>query len=665
MSPTARKSTTASPSPAALQLGLGPITQATPMGGNLVPGQGATFLVWAPAAREVRLLWDYAKTPAGAWEPRKAGSMARTPDGRWGAFVPGLSAGERYMYYVAGPEGGSEGLKRDPFARDLTDDPLWPECQCLLVDPASFPWHDRDWKPPYFHELVIYQFHVGTWSIPLGRSHGTFLDAVEKLPYLKGLGVNAVQPLPIGEFPTEFSLGYNNVDLFSPETDYGIPDSDPELAGYLERINRLLLAADPTLVPYALRDIRGTANQFRLFVDMCHVHGLAVFLDVVYNHAGGDFGDRSIYFWDRRPFASQNDSLYFTDRGWAGGLSFALWNDSVRQFLIDNARQFLEECHCDGFRYDEVSVIMDLNGEHGWRFCRDATDTCRFLKPQAIHIAEHWPVRTDIAAPAAAGGAGFDACWNDGLRNAIRAALARASGGRDAFVDMDRIARELAGPAFSEKWRAVQAIEDHDIVREGREPRVPRLADPSDGRSWYARSRARAALGLVLTAPGIPHLFMGQEFLEDKPWSDYPPSGNLIWWGGLEYDKTMIDFLRFTRELIALRHRLPALKGEGLNVFHVHDGNRVLAFQRWVPGRGQDVVVVASFSESTHWGYSLGFPSAGFWQEAFNSDVYDNWVNPWGAGNGGGVQAGDAPQHGLPASARLVIPANSVLVFAR
>ena len=647
-----------------VELSLGPITASTPMGGNLLRG-GGSFVVWAPAAREVRLLWDYAAAASGAWEPRKTGALLRMDGGRWGAFVPELKAGERYLFHVVGPEGGSEGPKRDPYARDLTDDPMWPDCQCLLYEPESFPWHDRNWKAPYFHELIIYQFHMGTWAIPLGRAKGNFLDAIGKLPYLKNLGINAVQPLPIGEFPTEFSLGYNNVDLFSPETDFGVPDSDPELPRYLERINRLLLEADATLAPYSLKDIRGTANQFRMFVDMCHAHGIAVLLDVVYNHAGGDFGDRSLYFWDRRPFGNQNDSLYFTDRGWAGGLAFALWNDAVRQFLIENARYFLEECHCDGFRYDEVSVINELGGEHGWRFCRDITDTCRFLKPQAIHIAEHWPVRQAVVDPASSGGAGFDACLNDGLRNAIRGALVQASGGGGAFVDMDRIGRELANPALAEKWRVVQSIEDHDIVRQGRDARVPHLADPSDSRSWYARSRSRAALGMVLTAPGIPHLFMGQEFLEDKPWSDYPLSGNLIWWGGLEYDKAMIDFLRFTRELLALRRRLPALTGAGLNAYHVHNGNRVLAFHRWVPERGQDVVVVASFSESTHWGYSLGFPVSGYWKEAFNSDVYDNWANPWAAGNGGGIQAGNAPLHGLPASATIVIPANSLLVFEK
>jgi 1,4-alpha-glucan branching enzyme len=197
-------------------------------------------------------------------------------------------------------------------------------------------------------------------------------------------------------------------------------------------------------------------------------------------------------------------------------------------------------------------------------------------------------------------------------------------------------------------------------------PRIARLADSSNPRSWYARSRARVANGLLLTGPGVPHLFMGQEFLEDKLWSDSPDDpDHRIWWDGLVLDRAMRDHLRFTRELIALRRRLAALRRGRINVFHCHGPTRVLAFHRWIEGEGDDVVVIASLSETTHYGYRLGFPLAGGWREAFNSDVYDNWVNPIVAGNGSGVVAAGPPMHGLPTSGELVIPANGVLVFTR
>jgi 1,4-alpha-glucan branching enzyme len=180
-------------------------------------------------------------------------------------------------------------------------------------------------------------------------------------------------------------------------------------------------------------------------------------------------------------------------------------------------------------------------------------------------------------------------------------------------------------------------------------------------------------MGLLLTAPGIPQLFMGQEFLEDKQWCPDPRhSDHLIWWGGLEpqpngrtLDPAMGDHLRFTRDIVRLRKMLPGLRGEGLNVFYTSDADRVIAFHRWVQGSGQDVVVVASLSETTWWGYRIGFPSAGRWIEVFNSDVYDNWVNPMVAGNAGGVDPEAMPMHGLPASASVVIPANGVVVFVK
>jgi 1,4-alpha-glucan branching enzyme len=639
----------------------------TLMGGNLLAsGVGATFRVWAPAAREVRILWDFSQSADGEWSKAQVAALQQTGGGYWAGFVPGLIAGERYMYYVVGPEGGTEGLKRDPYARDLTDDPMWPECQCLLVDPKAFQWHDQGFRPRPFHELVIYQFHIGVWYIPAGGNNGTYLDVIEKLPYLKSLGINAIQPLPVVEFPGVFSLGYNGVDYFSPETDYGVRDTDSALNTYLVSINQKLLSINPNFRPYSLEDIQGTANQLKMMIDMCHVYGIAVLLDVVYNHAGGDFGDKSIYFFDRKPYGNQNDSLYFTDHGWAGGLVFAYWNDNVKQFLINNATFYLTEYHCDGFRYDEVSVIKNEGGEHGWLFCKYITDTCRYIKPEAIHIAECWPVEQAIVSPTVWNGAGFDATQNDGLRDAVRSVINQAAQGASAFVDMERLGREIASPILNDKWRAVQCTENHDIVRTERGLRIPGIADSSDSRSWYARSRSRVAMGLTLTAAGIPHLFMGQEFLEDKQWSDQPNSPFQIWWDGLGQGvRPMVDFLHFTREVIAARNRLRGLSGSGINVFHVHNDNRVLAFHRWVPGEGHDVVVVTSLKESTFFNYEIGLPGGGYWREEINSDVYDNWVNPWGVGNGGGVFAAGGGMHGLPSAARITIPANSILIFSR
>ena len=172
------------------------------------------------------------------------------------------------------------------------------------------------------------------------------------------------------------------------------------------------------------------------------------------------------------------------------------------------------------------------------------------------------------------------------------------------------------------------------------------------------------ATGLLLTAPGIPQIFMGQEFLEDKQWSDDPGGPNRIYWDGLNSgDKSMTDFLRFTQDLIRVRMNQSALRSSSIRVFHVHNANRVLAYHRWVEGQGHDIVVVASLNDQSLYNYSIGFPYGGRWAELFNSDVYDNWVNPFVVGNGGQVFASGNPLHGFSYSAPITIPPNSIVVF--
>jgi 1,4-alpha-glucan branching enzyme len=641
------------------------------MGANLVEG-GATFRVWAPEALEVYVVTDELPIARrSGFRPRQSSGLLERQDGSWAGFMPGLADGSRYRFFVVGR--GSSGLKRDPWARELSADPPYPDCDCLIRDPDSYPWHDSGYRPGPFHELVIYQLHVGAFYGVDGQGRdtrgdvATFLDVATRIPYLSKLGVNAVQLLPIQEFPYDNSMGYNNLDFFSPEMAYQVEEA-AELDRYLQEVNALLAAK--SMPPLTLEQLAPGPNQLKAIIDLLHLNGIAVILDLVYNHAGGGFDDQSLYFFDRRPTGDNNDSLYFTNRGWVGGLVFAYWNDAVRDFLIRNAAFFVSEYHTDGARYDEVSVI-DNHG--GWRFCQDLTRTSRFVDTSAIQIAEYWNPSRELAVKSPPRGMGFDAALADGLRDALREALEAASRGRDAFVDLDRVRDRLYPPyGFDDAWRAVHCIENHDIVYadrkpEERKPRIAWLADPSNPRSWYARSRARFATAMLLTAPGIPLLFMGQEILEDKNWSDNPDHSpnTLIWWDGLARDAAMRDFLEFTKAAIRLRRERPALTGPNVNVFHVNNGARVLAFHRWLEGLGQDVVVVATLSETNLDGYELGFPSAGTWREIFNSDAFESSPEHRTVGNAGQILANGGPLHGFQASSRITIPANGVLAFAR
>jgi 1,4-alpha-glucan branching enzyme len=258
------------------------------------------------------------------------------------------------------------------------------------------------------------------------------------------------------------------------------------------------------------------------FVDLCHVYGLAVIGDVVYNLAGGPLDDQSMRFlsrpWDRDWW--DPDDYFIGGAGWAGGVIFNYSVNEVRQFLIDNGSMYLDGFHFDGLRYDEVTVIH-FNG--GDQLCRDLTSTLRYQKPDAIHIAEYW--NWDRALPVQPGGLGFDAAWDDRFRNAVRSLLSSLAGGADASVNIDPVRDALyTASGFPAAWRSVNHLENHDLVDADKSPdqvlpRIAALADPSNHRSWYARSRSRAATALLLTAPGIPMLFMGEEFLEDKPWN--------------------------------------------------------------------------------------------------------------------------------------------------
>lgn len=638
------------------------ISDTTPMGAN-VTAEGATFRVWAPNARKVYVIGDF-----NQWAPSESCLLHARPGGHWTGFLREMKDGTPYQFWVEGPGGG--GPKRDPYARELEH--KWPLPKCIIRSANTYPWQDWTWHTPNFRDLIIYELHVGTfYGDNREQRVAKFLDVVNRVEYLADLGVNALELLPIIEYNTPRSAGYNGTDLFSPEMDYEV-DDESELKTYLESLNQLLTKKGKA--PLTLEVLAVPTNQIKALVEICHAYGLGMIFDVVYNHASADLRNRandpeSIYFFDRAAGSDPDDSQYFTREDHCGPV-FAFWKQEVRQFLIDNARFFIEEYHVDGFRYDQVTVIDRQNVGNGWLFCQDLNSTLNAADSSAINIAEYWGPEPVVVRQREAGGAGFHAEWHDGLRRAVRGVLGEASAGRDAQVHWQPVVDQLRAPGFPDAWRAVQYIESHDTVNQDG-PRIASLAGGGQpfSRTWYATSRSRVATGIVLTAPGIPMVFMGEEFYEDKRWSD-DPVGSLIYWDGIgpdvnKSDRTMIDFHRFTRELTWLRRKHPALRAEGVATMLMDDYNRVLAYQRWISGVGRDVVIVASLNESTQYGYRIPFPSQGHWFEAFNSDVYENWVNPTAAGNGGTVQVRGPGMNGLPASESITIPANSLLVFAR
>jgi len=650
------------------------ISAATPLGANLV-ADGATFRAWAPHAAEAHLELNTAEANF-----RPGADTLLTKDassGIWSGFVRGVRDGDAYLFFVVGPDGRAKGFKRDPYARELGTDPQWPSCDCIVRDPDSYPWHDQDFRRPEFSDLVIYQFHVGTFyaTNPDGSDRrttrgGTVLDALFRLDHWLGLGINAVEPLPIVEFETMTSEGYNTGDLFSPEMRYGVPAA--ELGRYLDRVNELL--ARRAKSPITLDQLRSHSNQLKAFIDVCHAHGIAVLLDVVYNHAGGGFpggregfDPRSLYFFDFQDAVSDNNSLYFTDASCPpGGRFFRFREPQVQQLLIDNARMFLDEYHVDGFRFDEASFIDE---QGGFPFLQRMTGELRSTHPDRILIAEYWRHDESFALGRPDGlGAGFHAVWTDGLRNAIRGAVARAAHAFSGDLDLADVFSNLFPPfAPPDAWRAVNCVENHDITYADHSEggRIAHLADDTDARSRFASGRSRVAAGLLLTGPGIVLLFMGQEILEYRSWHDTPGfhPNTLINWDDLGKVKPLGDHLRFYQDLLTLRKRLKSLRNGSARPYHAPRGNRVVAFHRWVEFEGHDVIIIASLNESTYRDYVIGFPRPGRWLEVFNSVIYQDFFRPPYDGNPAGISADGPPFESMPHSASIVIPAMSFVVF--
>jgi 1,4-alpha-glucan branching enzyme len=623
-----------------------------PMGANVVAG-GTTFRCWAPRAKQV-----FVRGSFNGFKNVDSGELVqRGPF--WVGQIANVGDGATYKFWVKGH--GSEGYKRDPWAREVT-----PNAQdCVVRDPHRYQWADHGYKPPKFHEMIVYELHVGVFYGPNRRRRvAKFLDVLRKLDYLRALGVNAIELMPFVEWRNIRSQGYEGVDIFSPERDYCVTGADLK-NDYLPLVNGLRKRHG--LGQLDVDDLSPQPNQLKALIELCHLNGIAVLCDAVYNHAGPTIGgdSESLWFFDRAAGTNALSSLYFSDKNWTGPM-WAIYVQEVKQFLIDNAVSFLREYHFDGFRYDETSAIVGQLQDSGRAFLRALSGTVRYAKPNAIQIGEYWRDDKDVAVrPTNQGGLGFDAVWHDGLRNAVRAAVDSASYGASARVSVSSIAANLWPPGLPDAWRGVQCLEDHDTTYKDK-PRLVRLADRNDTRSWWARSRARVANGILLTAPGIPMIFMGQEILEDKSWRDDAGNhpGQLIWWEGLDegLDSVMDRFHHYFEELVRMRRTLRGLVGDGFQVLQADDFNRVLAFQRWEQGAGHDVIVVASFNDRTLSDYLTPWPADGRWRERFNSDAYDNYVP---TGNAGGVDAWWEGRGRSPATARLTIPANSLLMFTR
>jgi 1,4-alpha-glucan branching enzyme len=346
---------------------------------------------------------------------------------------------------------------------------------------------------------------------------------------------------------------------------------------------------------------------------------------VVYNH----FGPDNLDLWKYDGWSENNlGGIYFYNdhRAWTpwGENRPDYGRGEVRQYIRDNALFWLEEYHVDGLRFDSTLFIRNTTGTDNcpetdipdaWTLLQWINDEVQRFFPGRLTIAEDLMQNPWLSKPTKEGGAGFSTQWDGAFVHPIRKCVITIE---DSQRSMDEVARALQFRYNEDSIQRVIYSESHDEVANGK-ARIPQEINPEDTAGYHARKRSTLAAGLVLTAPGIPMLFEGQEFLENGWFRD----DKALDWDKLE---TFPGINRLYRDLIHLRRNLfgntKGLTGPFIRVHHVNDQDKVIAFHRWAEGGTKDdVVVAASFTHRCLTdGYRIGFPRGGKWTIRFNSD---------------------------------------------
>ena len=534
---------------------------------------GIGFRVWAPNATNVSVAGDF-----NGWSP-DAHPLTHEGNGYWSTDVPGAQLGQRYKYVIAN---GNLLWKNDPYAREMTHS----AGESVVHDP-DFDWQADDFRLPPWNELVIYELHVGTFNPQPFSGSGKFQGVIEKLGYLKDLGVNAIEVMASGEFATDISWGYNPAYIFAIESGYG------------------------------------GINEFKRLVRAAHEHGIAVIFDVVYNHLGPT--DLDMWRFDGWGQGGKGGIYFYND--WR---STTPWGDTrpdygrpeVRQYIRDNALMWLEKRHVDGLRFDATRFIHNVHGNtdpanninDGWNLLRWINEEIRARQPWKITIAEDMQNNDRVTRATAHGGAGFGSQWDSKFVHTVRPALITPDdNGRDMFALRDAIQHSYNADAFGR----VVYTESHDEDANGRS-RVPEEIWPGNAGSWASKKRSTLGAVLMLTSPGVPMLFQGQEFVEDQYFQDTDP----LDWRKADWFAGIIELYR---DLIRLRrnwfNNTRGFRGANVNVHHVNNSDKVLAYHRWeLGGPGDDVIVVLNMAAHAYDVYRIGLPRPGLWRVRFNSD---------------------------------------------
>ncbi|MEO5910439.1 MAG: alpha-amylase family glycosyl hydrolase [Pelobium sp.] len=588
--------------------------------GAILHDQGVFFRVWAPHAQEVFVTGDF-----NDWNNEEIKLYAED-NGYFAGNVTTAKAGSQYKFFIKSEYG--EFLKNDPYAKEMTNS----SGNSVVYDSVAFDWQDDHSFMPYWNEAVIYELHLGTFNVKEEGKPGNFLTLKDKLPYLKDLGINVIEIMPPYEFPGGFSWGYNPSYPFAIESEYGGPDA------------------------------------LKALVKAAHEHGIAVILDAVYNH----FGPSDLDIWQFDGW-SENDKggIYFYN-DWR---STTPWGDTrpdygreeVRRYIRDNAIMWLEEFHVDGLRMDMIPYIRNVNAdENPDGELTEGLDLLRWINKE---ISEKYPYKLTVAEDlhqldwvtdrvGEGEGLGFGSQWDAGFVHPVRKILTEQN---DENRNMDDAVAALTKKYSGDFFRRVVYTESHDEVSNG-SARVAEEIAYGDVNNWYSKKRSSLGVAMVMTSPGIPMLFQGQELLEDKWFSDTDP----IDWKRLEDFK---GFHNLHKDLISLRRNLNGstngLTGQHIQIIRKDDEQKLVAFQRWKDGGPKDTtVVILNFSGSDKAVYRIGFPQKGLWKIRFNSD-WNGYNEEFGDYESFDVETTDVQCDGFEQSAEISIAPYTALILSQ
>ncbi len=549
--------------------------------------------------------------------------MAAGSDGVWTAELEDAADGDPYYFRITTPEGTLDRLDPRALGRD-------PSGTRSLIAGQGYTWGaaEGDFARPGLHDAVIYEMHAGTFHDEPGGAPGSLVDASARLDHLAEIGINVVELLPVTDFPGEYSWGYN-----------------PQL-------------------PYVVDEVYGGPDALQAFVQAAHERGIAVVLDIVYNHltddnplcafdGGDEAGCGGIYFYEDE----------YPDTPW--GPRFDYDRGQVRDYLQDNAWMWVETFHVDGFRWDSTGNIRATdhgNGEAipaGEAFLRDANEALHAGAPGFWSIAEDLSGEPLLTKPREEGGYGFDAQWDGGFHAGVVGALKAAGSGDPDMGAVRSALRDGAG------FDRVVFTESHDTTGKlNGHVRLPQAIDPSDPEGDRAQRLSAVALALTLTAPGVPMLLQGQEWLEAGTFHDDAP---LDW----KRRSSHAGFVALTTDLIGLRRNLggvsAGLRGARIDVHHLHETSNVVAYHRYDDGGvGDDVVVVANLSAVSFSTYRVGVPASGTWEVRVDTSKSEYELG-YGVTQAGPTSYEATPEayDGLPANALVSLVPYGVLVLSQ